>query len=76
MNLSEVQLQAIAAVPEKRRTMVRRAVTGEASPRMAIKAQCFICSGYDLLEAENCNVTTCCLYAYNSYRKESRGTEE
>jgi len=57
-----------AQVPEKRRALVSRAFSGTASPREAIKANCFVCSGMDIDEARNCTVVCCPLYEYNSYR--------
>lgn len=56
-------------VPEKRRLMVERAFAGSCSPRAAIKAHCFICSGMDAEEAKNCSVVLCALYEFNGYRK-------
>jgi hypothetical protein len=56
-------------IPEKRRALVERAFNASCSPRMAIKANCFICSGMDAEQAKRCSVVLCALYEYNPYRK-------
>jgi hypothetical protein len=56
------------SVPEKRRIMLGRAFSAELSPRAAIKANCFVCSGMDAEEAKKCAVILCPLYEYNGYR--------
>ncbi len=45
------------------------AVSGEASPRNAIKAFCIECMGYAKREVTNCDSIECPLNLYRPYRK-------
>jgi len=58
-------------IPKLYQNIIDRAMAGTASPRGAIKAKCLDCSNYDRIEAENCKVTLCPVYAYNPYRKKA-----
>lgn len=63
-------------VPEKRRALVARAFSAACSPRMAIKANCFVCCGMDVEQAKRCSVVLCPLYEYNPYRKAVASQED
>ena len=46
-----------------------RATLGLTSPRMAIKAFCLECIGWDRAEITNCTSFACPLYLYRPYQK-------
>lgn len=58
----------LETVGEKQRQLVRGAFEETVSPRQAIKAHCFLCSGQVIADAAACTVTTCALWTYNLYR--------
>lgn len=73
--MSEID-EYLKTVPEMRRPLIERALTGKArSPREAIKAKCFDCSGYSTTEAKNCKVWSCPLYPINPWRSSPRARE-
>ena len=51
-----------------------RAISGKASPRQAIKAQCLECVGYERDEIPRCSDTGCPLYYYRPFQKRLRQT--
>ena len=57
-----------ANIPVKCRKNYERAVSGKASPRQAIKAQCLECVQYDRTEVTNCSDTGCPLYQYRPFK--------
>lgn len=58
-------------VPVSRRKAYMRSVDGTASPRQAIKAQCYDCIGQEnaFHAIANCRGYTCPLYAYRPYQE-------
>jgi hypothetical protein len=60
---------AIKEAPESARGVLTRAFSGEASPRVAIKATCLSCVGYDRSAITNCTGWRCPLWAYRPFQK-------
>jgi len=58
------------SVPLKYALSLSRALSGEASPRQAIKAKCSECVGYEDTEnrIRTCTVKKCALLAYRPYK--------
>lgn len=54
----------IADAPGKYQGVMRRAFEGKASPRQAIKAMCYACTGYDLAAVTDCSAQLCPLHPY------------
>lgn len=69
--LTPKQLARVALVPESRKKLLARALSGGASPRSAIKAFCQSCVGYEELPSSvtDCKAEACPLFAYRPYRK-------
>lgn len=65
-----------AAMPSKYRTLFDRVITGEASPREAIKLNCLECCGYVRSEVERCSGCTCAFYAYRPYQNPAKSARE
>jgi hypothetical protein len=61
----------IEAVPAKFRTLYRKALDGELSPRQAIKAKCQECCGWEDLHVRvaRCTVRTCPLWPLRPYQE-------
>lgn len=65
--------QVLAGAPKSARETLRRAFSGAASPRAAIKGQCLLCVGFDRAAVRNCTGYSCPLWAYRPYQE---GEEE
>ena len=57
----------LAEMPESCRKTYRRAARGEASPRMAIKAFCCECVGWERKEVTLCTGWACPLWKYRPF---------
>ena len=70
LNADEIRIY-LASVPRKYRKLVLKAMTGKASPRMAIKAQCYQCVGYSDVKnmVYNCSSRICSLWRYRPRRE-------
>lgn len=55
--------------PVSARQAYYRAVLGLTSPRMAIRAFCMMCIGYERAEITHCTSFACPLYLYRPYQK-------
>lgn len=62
------QAREIASAPESYRRILKRAYSGEAPPRQAIKAACLRCVGYLRAEVRDCSSWACPLHAYRPYQ--------
>ena len=58
----------LADMPECRRNTYRRAMAGEGR-KLAIRAMCIQCMGYESAEIERCTATACPLYPYRGSGK-------
>ncbi len=54
----------LAQMPPSHRNSYRQAVSGEASPREAIKAHCLECMGWNRAEVAQCTGRACPLWFY------------
>ena len=59
--------EVLRFVPESLQRTYLRAVTGEASPREAIRAFCLSCVVWDRKEVRLCGDTTCPLHRYRPF---------
>ena len=59
----------VSHAPESSRGTLRRAFSGSASPRGAIKAMCLACVGYDRNSIKNCTGWSCPLWQYRPYQE-------
>ena len=57
-----------ADMPSKYRKLYDRCMSGEASPREAIRMQCLECWAWVLVETAQCDNCACPLYQYRSNR--------
>lgn len=69
MDYTEWEKQYIANIPIKYVGLFKRAYAGKASPRQAIKANCYECVGFDRNAIYDCNITICPLYRYRPKRR-------
>lgn len=60
-------VEIVTNAPQSAQNTLRRAFSGAASPRMAIKAQCLACTGYDRNAVQNCTGWSCPLWAYRPF---------
>jgi hypothetical protein len=58
----------VQKAPVTQQGTLRRALLGNVSPRMAIKAKCLVCSNFERAEVENCTVRLCPLWAYRPFQ--------
>ena len=58
----------LATCPPSARRTVERVFQGTASPRLAIKAHCLTCTGFDRTEIRDCAVLRCPLWLYRPYQ--------
>lgn len=65
------QAKRAMGVPESRKKLFLRSLSGDCSPRSAIKAFCQSCVGYEDLPraVKECTADACPLFAYRPYRK-------
>lgn len=49
--------------------LMRRAYSGDCSPREAIKAFCLSCTGYERAAVTNCTSQACPLFLFRPYQK-------
>ena len=65
----EAQVAKILAnTPQASQNTLARAFSGAASPRMAIKAQCLQCVGFERNSVKNCTGYSCPLWAYRPFQ--------
>lgn len=58
----------VSSAPRSVQKSLRRAFSGAASPRQAIKAQCLVCVGYDRSAIKNCAGYSCPLWSYRPFQ--------
>jgi len=58
----------IKTAPKLFKSLLERALTGKCSPRMAIKAQCLECVGFDRAAITDCTAYACPLWHYRPYQ--------
>jgi len=63
--------ERLTQMPRQYRKTYQRAAAGSASPRMAIKAFCQECVGWQREEIKNCTGTACPLFLYRPYQSSS-----
>jgi hypothetical protein len=61
-------LERLAEMPSSYRPMYLKVVLGRASSRVAIKAQCLECVGWERREVVACTAEACPLWAYRPYQ--------
>jgi hypothetical protein len=61
----------VAAAPESARGIMARALSGDASPRAAIKAKCLECCGYVHADIADCRAVRCQLHAYRPFQSKA-----
>jgi len=62
-------------IPTTMKKLFEKVDTGKASPRMAIKAFCLECMGYQRTEVTHCTAPECPLYTHRPFQKRaSAGT--
>lgn len=59
----------ISLAPISAQGALRRAFSGVASPREAIKAQCLACTGCDRETIKNCTGYSCPLWTYRPFQE-------
>ena len=59
--------ERLAQMPRSFRRTYRKATRGEASPRMAIKAFCMECCGWQRKEVARCSGWACPLWTYRPF---------
>lgn len=62
------QVDYVATLPPKRGQIVRKALSGAATPRQAIKAKCLTCANFEVVEIAQCTVWRCPLHSYRPYQ--------
>jgi len=67
------QAKEIASAPESYRGILKRAYSGDAPPRQAIKAFCLHCVGYLRAEVRDCTSWACPLHPYRPYQAGEEG---
>lgn len=65
------QVTYLNTVPPKVRPLFGKAYAGVASPRQAIQTKCLQCCHADRGEITHCTVTTCPLWCYRPYQRNS-----
>jgi hypothetical protein len=70
--ISSFNAGSVDHVPRRYRGPHRRALTGEVSPRQAIKAKCLDCCGWQAEEVRQCTVRGCPLWVYRPFQADSR----
>ena len=68
MTRNERTEQVVSEAPESAKNTLRRAFSGSASPRAAIKAQCLVCVGYDRNAIRDCTGFSCPLWEYRPFQ--------
>ena len=66
----------LAQMPQSCRRNYRRAASGKASPREAIKAQCLQCVGWVREEVRLCTALDCPLWMYRPFKADGEGGHE
>ena len=64
------------AVPVLYLKLFDRCISGDASPRQAIKLHCLECWGYVRTETALCDNVSCPLFAYRPYQTPQGGRED
>jgi hypothetical protein len=70
-NVAQMRQQKVLETMPSYRKIMARALSGEASPRQAIKAFCLHCVGDVRLEITNCTASACPLFAYRPYQADN-----
>ncbi len=70
--LDTEQAQAVESLPMVYRATLRKAFTGAASPRQAIKAKCIDCTCGHRCEIRECPSNECPLWRFRPYQKEGK----
>jgi hypothetical protein len=75
-NLNPSQARQYKVIPPRYQRSWLAAVSGEASPRRAIKAKCQECVGWEEVRSRvgTCNITACALWHHRPYQ--GAGDEE
>lgn len=60
----------VQKAPVTQQGTLRRALLGNVSPRMAIKAKCLVCCNFERAEVENCTVWRCPIWSFRPYQNE------
>ena len=71
MSLTAQQVIYLDKTPVSTQGTFRRALSGEASPRQAIKAKCLDCCSYIREDIKCCAVEVCSLWRYRPFQKKS-----
>jgi hypothetical protein len=62
----------IETAPQSFRKLLARAMSGKCAPRMAIRAQCAECIGFDRQAISDCTAYACPLWHFRPYQKKQR----
>jgi hypothetical protein len=76
MTREDTVTSVISEAPESAQNTLRRAFSGDASPRQAIKAQCLTCTGFLRESIKNCTGFSCPLWLYRPFTNQSRTEDE
>ena len=68
--INAARKKRIETAPESFRGILKRALSGNCSPRTAIKAQCGECNGFDRDGIRDCTAYACPLWNLRPYREE------
>ena len=78
LRLNPEQQRIVGNVPPRFRGLIGKAVTGNASPRQAIRAKCYECMGFEdaSKRVDTCSAVCCPLHKYRPRRRVSIETKE
>ena len=62
----------IATTPESFRNLLTQSHSGNCSPRVAIKAQCAECNGFDRDAIRDCTAYACPLWQFRPYQQKGQ----
>lgn len=65
-----------AGIPPKYRKMYDRVMSGNGTPRQAIRLQCLACWGWSRSDAAECGGYDCSLFLYNPFQKPVKSPTE
>ena len=68
MTREEKANKVISEAPSSTQKLLSRAFSGAASPRLAIKAMCLCCVGYEREQVKNCTGWSCPLWKYRPFQ--------
>ena len=66
----------LESVPQMYRQLYFKTISGEASPRQAIKSMCLACVGHIRKEVTLCTDSACSLYKYRPYASDKTPQNE